>query len=424
MSIPDYKPAPKNFSLMVIGQIVTLVGSGLLRFVMSLYVLDITGRPDVFAALYAITSIPLLLAPVGGAIADRFNRRRLMVFIDFTNGVVVLAFILMMSITNPSVISVGVVMVLLAVISSMESPLSMACIPSLVPEEKLEQANGIVSGVGAVSQIAAPVLGGMLYGALSLKTLVIFSCTAFFLASFMESFIQIPFVERALSGRIVPTIIGDIKEGFAYAVKQPFILKAMILAALLNMILSPLFIVGAPIILRVTMQSSDTMYGVGMAIMNGATILGSLTVGLFIKKLGMNTVYRWLIVISLLLLPMALSVAPVMLVFGYYPSFTLFILGAIPIAMMLTVLSIFIVSKIQKKTPNENLGKVMAIVMAMSQCAAPVGQIVYGFVFGAFQTSIFLPILFVSAALLLMAVVAQRSLKIDANGSASGVGIS
>jgi len=47
------------------------------------------------------------------------------------------------------------------------------------------------------------------------------------------------------------------KEGFAYVVKQPFILKSMILAALFNLILSPLFLVGGPIILRVSQCRID-----------------------------------------------------------------------------------------------------------------------------------------------------------------------
>jgi MFS family permease len=67
---------------MGVGQIVTVFGSSLLRFALSLYVLDITGRADLFAALLAVSSIPMLLAPIGGAISDRFNRKSLMVLYD------------------------------------------------------------------------------------------------------------------------------------------------------------------------------------------------------------------------------------------------------------------------------------------------------------------------------------------------------
>lgn len=131
----------------------------------------------------------------------------------------------------------------------------------------------------------------------------------------------------------------------------------------------------------------------------------------FAKKLRINTLYRWLIAIMLLLLPIAVAVMPFMLKLGYYPSFILFLLGIIPIAVILMLLDIFVISKVQKKTSNENLGKVMAIMMAVAQCAAPIGQVIYGIAFEIFSKSIYLPVFFISAILLVVAVVTHRRLK-------------
>lgn len=310
------KSSMKDFHLMVSGQIITILGSTLLRFALSLYVLDITGRADIFAGLYAVTSIPFLLAPLGGAIADRFNRRNLMVIFDFINAAIVLSFIVLLFTGPVSIILIGTIMFLLAVVSAMYSPIVMASIPQLVPENKLEQANGIVNGVQALSNIVAPVLGGILYGIIGLKMLVIISCLAFFLSAILEMFIKIPFIKRARESHIIPTIVKDMKEGFIYVLKQPFILKSMLLAALLNLILTPLFVVGAPIIIRVTMESSDTLYGIGMGLIDFATILGALSIGFFAKKLQMKTLYYWMLLIALLVIPMALSVMPVILNLG------------------------------------------------------------------------------------------------------------
>ena len=101
----------------------------------------------------------------------------------------------------------------------------------------------------ALSNIVAPVLGGILYGIIGLKMLVIISCLAFFLSAILEMFITIPFIKRVQS-HIIPTIVRDMKGGFIYVLKQSFILKSMLLAALLNLILTPLFVVGAPIIIQ------------------------------------------------------------------------------------------------------------------------------------------------------------------------------
>ena len=405
----------KDFHLMVSGQIITILGSTLLRFALSLYVLDITGRADIFAGLYAVTSIPFLLAPLGGAIADRFNRRNVMVIFDFINAAIVLSFIVLLLTESVSILMIGTIMFLLAVVSAMYAPVVMASIPQLVPEKKLEQANGIVNGVQALSNIVAPVLGGILYGIIGLKMLVIISCLAFFLSAILEMFITIPFIKRIQEGHIVPIIVKDMKEGFLYVLKQPFILKAMLLAALLNLILTPLFVVGGPIMLRVTMQSSDTMYGIGMGLIDFATILGALSIGFFAKKLQMKTLYNWMLIIALLVMPVALSVTPFILNLGYYPPFILFILSSLLIAMIMTIVSIYVITVVQKKTPNENLGKVMAFITAVSQCMAPIGQVVYGFMFEGFSAEIYLPIFAISFIMIIIAVVTKKILRNEGN---------
>lgn len=401
----------KDFSLVVLGQIVSVFGASLVRFALSLYVLDMTGRADIFATVYAISNIPRLLMPLGGAIADRFSRKNLMVIYDFSSSFIVLCLFFLMLAGKPSVLIIGVVMILLSIISAMYTPAVNASIPLLVAESKIESANGCVTAVQALSDAVAPILGGILYKVIGVNALIMLSSIAFFLSAVMEILIKIPFIKRTRERDIARTIIKDIKDGFKYVARQPVVLKAMTLAGVLNLILSPLLFVGAPIILRGTMQSTDTMYGVGLGLISFGAILGALTIGIFAKKLKMNTLYRWLIAIMLLLLPIAVAVMPFMLKLGYYPSFILFLLGIIPIAVILMLLDIFVISKVQKKTSNENLGKVMAIMMAVAQCAAPIGQIIYGIAFETFSESIYLPVFFISAILLVVAVVTQRGLK-------------
>lgn len=403
----------KDFIIMVAGQIISILGSALLRFALSLFVLDITGRADLFAVLFAISSLPVLLTPFGGAIADRFNRRNLMVLFDFISSGIVLIFFIVLLTDNHSVLWIGLVMVLLSFISAMYTPAVMASIPLLVSEQKLEQANGIVNGVQALAGVTAPVLGGILYGMLGLKLLVIVSGLLFFFTAIVEMFMTIPFVKRSYDGHLMPTLIKDMKEGFTYVVKQTFILKCTLLAALLNLLLTPLFIVGVPIILRITMKSSDTLYGIGMGIIDFATILGALTMGYFAKKLRIHTLYIWVLMSAFLVIPMAMSVLPRALQIGYYPSYSLFIGCALIIAMMMTIISIYVMTLVQKETPNEQLGKVMAIMMAVSQCMAPLGQMGYGLLFEFFQANIYIPVFIISVCVLLLAFVTKRIWRLE-----------
>jgi len=190
------KPSPRDFNLMVFGQVISILGSALLRFALSLYVLDTTGSETLFATLYAISNIPLLLSPLGGAIADRFNRRNLMVIFDFSSSVIVFCFFLLLTGGNHSIILIGVVMVLLSIISAMYTPAVTASIPLLVEESKLEGANGIVQAVQALSGVAAPIMGGVLYGIMGVNALIVISGIAFFLSAVIEIIIKIPIVKR------------------------------------------------------------------------------------------------------------------------------------------------------------------------------------------------------------------------------------
>ncbi|WP_099469983.1 MFS transporter [Konateibacter massiliensis] len=405
----------KDFKLMIVGQIISVFGAALLRFALSLYILDITGRADMFAALYAVSNIPILLSPLGGAIADRFNRRNLMVLFDFTSSLVVMFLFLLISAGLATVTPIGVIMVLLSIISAMETPTVTASIPLLVKTEKLESANGIAQAVQALSGVAAPILGGMLYSTLEIRFLVIITCITFFLSAVMELFIKIPFARREWDGHIIVTIVKDMKAGFVYVVKQPFILKSMIVAAAINLVLSPLLIVGSPIILRVTMQSSDTMQGIGVGLISFASILGTLTIGVFAKRIKVKTLHRFIAAIALLAVPIAVSVFPFILELGYYPAFTLFMLGAIPIAMVASIISIYVIARVQRVTSNDNLGKVMAIIMAVAGCAAPIGQVIYGVVFESFSDVLYFPILAVSLLMLVIAFVARRMFSTESN---------
>ncbi len=404
----------KDFCLMTVGQVISIMGAALLRFALSLYVLDITGRADMYATLYAISSIPLLISPVGGAIADRFNRRNLMVVFDFSSSAIIFLYYVCLLYGNTSVALTGTVVVLLSLISSLYGPAVTASIPLLVEKNRLEAANGIVNGVQALSCVAAPVIGGIFYGLFGIHTLVFISGTAFFCSAVLEIFIRIPFLKRAHTGAFISVIVADMKEGFRYVLKKPLILKSVILAALLNMFLTPFFVVGCPVILKTAMHSTDTMYGIGMGTVNSATILGALTIGFIAKKMQMKTLYLWLSGIAALIIPISVSVAPPLISAGFYPPYLLFLVCAVPIAMIMTIISIFVITRIQKETPNENLGKVMAIITAVSQCAAPVGQILYGVIFQIFRTQLYVPVLCVGIVMLLLSAAAKGVLKNEA----------
>ena len=183
----------------------------------------------------------------------------------------------------------------------------------------------------------------------------------------------------------------------------------MLLAGVLNLVLSPFLSVGVPVMLREIMQSTDTMYGIGLGLVSFSAILGALSIRVFTKIFTMKTLYRWLLAIAFLFLPIAIAVTPALLKQEYYIAFAVFMMGMLPASAILMLLDIFVISNVQRKTSNENLGKVMAIIMAVSQCAAPLGQLAYGIVFEAFDTDVYQAIFAISAILIIVALITKRN---------------
>jgi MFS family permease len=377
--------ANRNFALLVAGQIVSIVGSAVLRFALDLYVLDITGRADVFALVLALSTLPgIVFTPIGGAIADRFPKRNLMVGLDAASAALVLGLVFLMGAGLDPVAVIGVVLALLCLISAMYQPTVQASVPALVGEDQLADANGLVAGIGAVSSFAAPALGGVLYGLIGVEALLAVSCGAFAASSVMEVFIRIPFARRACDKPLAAMLLGDVREGFRFVWRgNPLVFRVIALACALNMLATPVFVIGVPYSLRLTLHSSDAMYGLGLAITEVATVVGAVFAGRLTRRLSVSTLHRAVWLFAALTAPMAAAMLPSVLALGYWPPFAGFFAFEIAAVITATALSVFAITEIQKSTPKDMIGKVMAILLAGSQIAAPIGQIAYGFAFEA-----------------------------------------
>lgn len=402
----------RNFGLLVICQVITLFGSSILRFALSLYILDLTGSAEIFGLILAISTIPtIFLSPIGGAIADRTNRRNLLVIFDVISSVIVGGLAIFLFAGDTSIVLIGLVMTLMTIVSTFYQPTVQASIPVLVKQEKLLEANGIVSGVSSITNFAGPVLGGLLYSISGIEMIVIITCISFFLSAVIELFIKIPFEKRVQSYGAIKTTLLDIKEGVAYIVKEnPFISKVILIAAALNLFITPLFLVGIPYIIKITLGMSDSLFGLTQGGISLSMVFAAIAIGFISKKLKVNNLYLWFVASGILFIPMALTI---------YPEFVnndgkitmqylIFSLSTMLIMFAITIINIFIITLLQQQTPNLLLGKVMAILTAVSTCSVPVGQVLFGTLIDRFADNIHTLVFAVAIITILLALVTKK----------------
>ena len=119
----------KDFILVIIGQIISLFGNAVLRFALPLYLFDQTGSPTLLGLVSAGSFLPMVvLSPVGGIVADRVNKRNIMVVLDFSAAALIALFALALG-RMPLVPLLMAVLLLLYGIQGAYQPAVQASIP-------------------------------------------------------------------------------------------------------------------------------------------------------------------------------------------------------------------------------------------------------------------------------------------------------
>ena len=219
----------RDFTLVVIGQIISLFGNAIIRFALPLYLLNLTGSSALYGTVTACAFIPaILLSPIGGIVADRVNKRNIMVILDFFTAAVILAFSLLMNGAN-LVVLLTITLMLLYGIAGAYQPSVQASIPALVGQNRFMEANSVINTVSSFASLTGPVLGGILYSACGLKPVLLVCMVCFTLSAVMEIFIKIPFQKQDLKGGVWKTAKADFAESIRFIRRD----KAVIGKALL-----------------------------------------------------------------------------------------------------------------------------------------------------------------------------------------------
>lgn len=395
----------KDFILVAIGQIVSLFGNQILRYALPLYLLNETGSSALFGTISACAFLPmLLLFPIGGMIADRRNKRNIMVLLDGSTAVVTLVFMLLERHVN-IVILMAVTMMILFGIQGAYQPTVKASIPYLVKEEQMLQANSIVDVINSLASMAGPILGGILYSIVGLRPILYVSMICFSASAFMELLICIPYEKQVKKGRMLAICYQDLKESFQFLCqKQPVLCKMALLYAAINLFMNSLILIGIPVIitqhLNFSSANANRLYGYAQGVIALGSMLGGMLAGVLAKKLRPKMIPNLLCggAAAMMIAGSALHFLPQPMI--VYVILTISCGG---ILLLETVFTIQIMAYIQILSPKHLIGKVISCIMCISMCTNPLGQLLYGIIFEKIGNAIALP--FYLAALLVILIV-------------------
>ncbi len=396
----------RDFTLVVVGQIISLFGNAILRFALPLYLLRATGSSALFGMVTAASFLPMIvLSLLGGVLADRVNKRNIMVALDFSTAALIAVFYLVLG-RLPIVPLFTVMLMLLYGISGAYQPAVQASIPALVEGGGLMSANAVINAVNSLAGLLGPVLGGVLYGLWGIGPILLVSILCFFASAVMEVFIRIPHQPRAGGGGVFACVRGDLAESMRFVRREkPVFLKVIGIVAVFNLLLSSMMVVGVPVLVVKLLGRSDGELGLTQGALALGGLAGGLLAGLLGARLKMARAHRLLFLCALSVAGMGAALGLGAPAFAGYLIVTLLSFFAMAVS---TMFSVEMITVVQAGTPPQLVGKVMACLMTLAMCAQPVGQALYGVLFERFEAAAWAILLAAALAAALLALCSKR----------------
>lgn len=385
----------KNFLCLLSGKLISLMGTQIQDFAMSLYVLKITGSAAKFASVLAITVIPqIVLGPICGVFADWFDRKKMMILLDILNGLIVLSMGIVYKVNGILPMSyIYFSVVVLSVLSLLYSFTGSAVLPGIIEKDKLLKANSINSTVTSIPQIAGPLFSGIIFGFFGLFYVIVINSISFFISALFNIIIDIPKNTRKNLKFDFKQFKDDFKEGVIFIKNKKTVLKIVICGFFINFALDPLTSTGLTYIGKKVLLLSDAQVGTMQAIVAMGILVGSILPGIIQNKLPETKIFGIVVTISGIIV---LSVCTVIILFYNKVILNITVVTACIITLLFVMVVFIIVCNIvlstifQKEVPMDFMGRASSVLNTLCTAAMPAGQMIIGGMFD--YTKAYIPV--------------------------------
>jgi len=239
----------RPFAILFGGQATSLFGTRIVRFALVWWITDITGSATVLAIATIMAILPqVFVAPFAGSYVDRWNRRKTMIAADSLIAMTIIVMSFLFASGLVELWHIFLIMLLGSTFGAFHFPAMQASTTLMVPRKHLARVGGMNQALNGASNIVAPPLGALLYVLLPMQSILLVDITtaAFAILCLFMITIPQPKREKAVSET---SVIGDMKEGFAYLKGWRGGLVLVFLAMMLNFLAAPAFSM-SPILVR------------------------------------------------------------------------------------------------------------------------------------------------------------------------------
>ncbi|HVP52794.1 MAG TPA: MFS transporter [Terriglobales bacterium] len=356
----------RNFQLFFGGQLISLIGTWMQNVAQSWLVYRLTGSSFLLGAVGFAGQIPVfLMAPVGGIVADRKNRHRVVIATQTAS--MLLAFILA-GLTLTNVVHVWHVIVLaalLGVVNAFDIPARQAFIVDMVGKEDLINAIALNSSMFNGARVIGPAIAGLLVASIGEGWCFFGNAVSYIAVIFGLLLMRVTWQ----FGKPPGSPLDDIAEGFQYVRRTQPIRVLLLLLGLVSLVGMPYAVLMPIFADRILHRGAN-----GLGILMGATGVGALTGALSLAfKRGLKGLSKWVLLSSA-------GFGASLILFGISRYFWLSVALLVPVGYCMMVQMASSNTLIQSIVPDRLRGRVMSVYSMMFMGMAPFGALGAGVV--------------------------------------------
>ncbi|MCR4903274.1 MAG: MFS transporter [Butyrivibrio sp.] len=370
----------------------SMAASNILQYILSLYVLDITGSAAIFAGMLSVIMFPrLMLTPFAGASADRYKRNRIMSFVLIGETIVLMGYYTVSEFFEVKVISIFILVVVLEIGEVFYGSAENAIIPDLVDKEYLQKAIAISKSDDGIVFVVSPMIGALIYTKLDLSMAFLIVGMLDLLGALLLINIKTTFAEN--ENKNEDKFIKEFLEGLQIIKEDSFLKRYIIALPLIDACFGATFSVCVCYLLRVCYQLDAYQYGLYNSVTASTTIWVPLLVIPFVNKVKPEKIFKnstRLIAIEIAFIGLFaflgmrgyISIIVSVVIITFIDCLT--IMEAIPMQISGSIL-------IQTNIDKKYLGRVTATISMITSIAIGAGEFIFGVLndsIGIYQTII------------------------------------
>jgi DHA3 family macrolide efflux protein-like MFS transporter len=360
----------RNITFFLLGQGFSLLGSTLVYYAIMWHVVLTTGSGTSLTLLLVAGTIPLvLMSPLGGVWADRFNRKWL---INIADGVVAIATLLIIILFSFGIENIWWLFAAIAVRAlgqGVQTPAAGAVIPQIVPKEKLTRVNGLNGAIQMGSALLAPMGAALLISIVPIQQILwVDIITALISIAILTFFVKIG--RPAGSKEAQKSVWSDFMVGAKYIIKHRFARAFFVLNAIMMVLIAPISFLTPLVITRDFGGEAWKLGAIEIAFILAA-LVGSGIIAAWggFKKQKMTLM---LVAIVFGIASIALGVVAQMNLFWWFVGFMALagLVGGFFQPVSNTML--------QQRVDEKFMGRVYSVMGIIINTAAPIGMLIFG----------------------------------------------